>query len=299
MTWSCAPGPSRTPLRSTAASTSSATSTSGRGRCKSRTRRSGSPAAARSRPGSGARRWTTSTPTCPISASRTGAPRCRASGTRWRGSARTGTRTAPVFCNLSASPRTAKRRCELYKRAGRVFLWPLPARRPALGDAARLHHRSDAARRHPRARSAAPRSLDARQAGARDDRHQRHRRARLCHHRLARRGRRTTDRGRDRPQCRPSDAAACSSAAWARNWRPTTPSCSPIAYCRSSRVCSPNGRTAGGRSRWPAPSAPPFSRHCWPPPNSAVRTPAPIAANWCGRVRRSRRRGRSCTALSM
>src|SRR5271166_4195070 len=68
---SCGPGPSRTPLRSTAASTSSVMSTSGPDRCRSRTRRSGSRAAARSRPGSGARRWTMSTPICPISASRT------------------------------------------------------------------------------------------------------------------------------------------------------------------------------------------------------------------------------------
>ena len=43
-------------------------------------------------------------------------------------------------------------------RAGRVFLRPLPARRSALGDAARLYHRGDAARRHRRARSAAPRA---------------------------------------------------------------------------------------------------------------------------------------------
>ena len=65
--------------------------------------------------------------------------------------------------------------------------------------------------------------------GARHDRHRGHRRARLRHRRLARRGRRAIDRGRDRPQCRPPDAAACSSAAWARNWRPTTPSSSPSA----------------------------------------------------------------------
>ena len=38
---------------------------------------------------------------------------------------------------------------ELYRRAGRIFLRPLPARRPEMGDAARLHHRGDAARRHP------------------------------------------------------------------------------------------------------------------------------------------------------
>ena len=65
-----APGPSRTPLPSTAASTSSAMSTSGRARCRNRTRRSGFPAAARSRPGSGAPRWTMSTAICPITATR-------------------------------------------------------------------------------------------------------------------------------------------------------------------------------------------------------------------------------------
>jgi alkanesulfonate monooxygenase SsuD/methylene tetrahydromethanopterin reductase-like flavin-dependent oxidoreductase (luciferase family) len=68
-------GPSATLSRSTAASTSSATSTSGRGRFRGRTRRCGSRAAARSRPGSGARRWTTSTRISRISASRTAAPR--------------------------------------------------------------------------------------------------------------------------------------------------------------------------------------------------------------------------------
>src|SRR5579871_6017523 len=52
-------------------STSSATSTSGRARSRSRTRRCGSRAAARSRPGSGAPRWTTSTRTCRISATST------------------------------------------------------------------------------------------------------------------------------------------------------------------------------------------------------------------------------------
>ena len=65
-----APGPRRTPSPSTAASTSSATSTSGRARSSSRIRRSGFPAAARSRPGGGAPRWTTSTATCPTTATR-------------------------------------------------------------------------------------------------------------------------------------------------------------------------------------------------------------------------------------
>ena len=117
----------------------------------SRIRRSGSRAAARSRPGSGARRWTTSTATCRTTATRPARRRWRASGTRWSGSARTAIRTAPASCSSSASPRAASRRIELYTRAGRVFLRPLPARRSALRDAARLHHRGDAARRHRRA----------------------------------------------------------------------------------------------------------------------------------------------------
>ena len=43
--------------------------------------------------------------------------------------------------------------------------------------------------------------------------------------------------------------------------------CSPRRSCRSCATCSPNGRTAGGRSRWPGPNAPrsrPFTRP-WPP----------------------------------
>ena len=143
------PGPSRTPSPSTAASTSSATSTSGRARCSSRIRRSGSRAAARSRPGSGAPRWTTSTATCPISATRTARRRWTASGPRWSGSARTGTRTAPASCNSSAVAESRERGDGALPRAGRVFLRPLPARRSALRRAARLHHRGDAARRHP------------------------------------------------------------------------------------------------------------------------------------------------------
>ena len=114
-------GPSRTPSRSTAASTSSATSTSGRARCRSRTRRSGSRAAARSRPGAGAPRWTMSTATCPISATRPGRRRWTASGPRWTGSARTATRTTPAFCNSSASPRAARRPTELYREPAEYF----------------------------------------------------------------------------------------------------------------------------------------------------------------------------------
>jgi len=53
-----------------------------RGRCSGRTRRCGSRAAARSKPGSGAPRWTTSTRICRISATRMAARRCTASGRR-------------------------------------------------------------------------------------------------------------------------------------------------------------------------------------------------------------------------
>jgi hypothetical protein len=53
-------------------------------------------------------------------APRTAARHCPASGTRWRGSARTGTRSAPAFGNASASPRAAPRRwsCTARRRAG-------------------------------------------------------------------------------------------------------------------------------------------------------------------------------------
>ncbi len=83
-------------------------------------------------------------------------------------------------------------------RAGRIFLWPLPARRSALGDAARLYHRGDAARRHPG--PGRPRREPRRAAeGARDDADGRYRRPRLCDHRLAGRGRRAA-----RPMLRPA-----------------------------------------------------------------------------------------------
>src|SRR6266550_3758050 len=68
-------------------------------RARSRTtriRRSGFPAAARSRRGGGAPRWTTSTATSPTTATRPGSRRCRASGRRWRSSARTTIRTVPA-----------------------------------------------------------------------------------------------------------------------------------------------------------------------------------------------------------
>ena len=114
---------------------------------EARIRRSGSPAAARSRPGSGAPRWTTSTPTCPTSATRPGRRRWTGSGTRWPASARTAIPTARASCSSSASARAARRR-SICTRSRRVFLRPLPACRPALGDPAGLYHRSDPARRH-------------------------------------------------------------------------------------------------------------------------------------------------------
>ena len=150
-----APGPSRTPSRSTAASTSSATSTSGRARSSSRTRRSGSRAAARSRPGSGAPGWTTSTPISPISATRPARRRWTASGTRWTRLGKDRNPYRAGFLQFVGVAESREEAMELLSRAGRVFLRPLPARRSALGDAAGLHHRGDAARRHRRARSAA------------------------------------------------------------------------------------------------------------------------------------------------
>ena len=159
---------SRTPSPSTAASTSSATSTSGRARCRSRTRRSGSRAAARSRPGSGARRWTTSTPTCPISATRTARRRCTGF---WDEMERLGKDRNPYragFLQFVGVAESREKAMRALPRAGRVFLWPLPARRSALGDAARLYHRGDAARRHPG--PGRPRRQPRRPAeGARDD----------------------------------------------------------------------------------------------------------------------------------
>ena len=67
-------------------------------------------AAARLRLGSGARRWTTSTATCPTTATRPGAPPWRGSGTRWRGSARTATLIAPASSSSSVSPKPTRRR---------------------------------------------------------------------------------------------------------------------------------------------------------------------------------------------
>src|SRR5579883_3321052 len=136
------------------------------GRCRSRIRRSGSRAAARSRPGSGARRWTTSTPISPILATRTAAPRCTASGRRWTGWARSVTRTAPAFCNRSGSLKPVNRRCASTKsrrnistaaacvsiRAGRCppAISPKPPSGPALSARSGVRRASPPDRRRAR-----------------------------------------------------------------------------------------------------------------------------------------------------
>ena len=130
----------RTPSRSTAASTSSATSTSGRARCSSRIRRSGSPAAARSRPGAGAPRWTTSTATCPTTATRSARRRWTGSGPKWTALARTATHIARASCNSSASAEIRQHAMDLYRTGRGIFLRPLPAYRSALGRPAGLRH---------------------------------------------------------------------------------------------------------------------------------------------------------------
>ena len=150
-------GPSPTPSPSTAASTSSATSTSGRARSRSRIRRSGFRAAARSRPGSGAPRWTTSTATCPITATRPGRRRWTGSGTRWSGSARTATRIAPASCNSSASP----------KRREQALRALSPSRPNISTAAACMSTRASPARRATRARRPSAPGSRARCAGRR------------------------------------------------------------------------------------------------------------------------------------
>ena len=76
-------------------------------------------------------------------------------------------------------------------RAGRVFLRPLPARRRALGNAARLYQRGDAARRHREPdRRGPPTSARDRRHGSRNWRARWMRSStRLCDRRFARRGR--------------------------------------------------------------------------------------------------------------
>ena len=103
-------------------------------------------------------------------------------------------------------------------RAGRVLLRPLPARRRALGDAARLHDGGDAARRpaEPGGEGGGQRQ-HARQghAGAlrrHGQGHGRHRRPRLRADRQPGRGGGAAPRGGEDAQRRPLHAAACSSA---------------------------------------------------------------------------------------
>ena len=163
------------------------------------------------------------------------------------------------------------------RRAGRVFLWPLPARRPEMGDAARLHHRGDAARRRPGPDR--PRRQPQRPpGGAGDDRHGGHRRSRLCDRRLARRGRRTADRGRDRPQCRPPDDAAAVRQHGQGAWRPVQHASSLPSRCMP-RLKQPVLRMGGplvAAADGGAPNAPSCSRRCSPPnrPNGITGLPA-------------------------
>ena len=101
-------------------------------------------------------------------------------------------------------------------RAGRVFLWPLPARRSALCLTAGLHDGSDAARR-PRkpgqdgGGSLQRGPLDPGALGDEDAdagaRHEGHRRQRLRHHRLAGRRHRAAHGTRQDAQHRPAHAA--------------------------------------------------------------------------------------------
>ena len=102
---------------------------------------------------------------------------------------------------------------DLYSEVGRVLLRPLPARRSKMGNASRLHQRGQPARRHRKPDQESRRRRGARQIHRRTFRRRRprdgcDRRQRLRHHRLPRRGRRTTARSRQTAECRPSDAAA-------------------------------------------------------------------------------------------
>ena len=187
----CGPGPSRTPSPSTAASTSSATSTSGRARCRSRTRRSGSRAAARSRPGSGAPRWTTSTPICPISATR---PARRRWTGFWDEMDRLGKDRNPYragFLQFVGVAESREEAIELYREPAEYFYGrclhvdPRFAGRPATPPRRRSAPGSQARSRRRRRHAPASTTL-----GARDGCD---RREGLRDHRLARRGRRAAE----------------------------------------------------------------------------------------------------------
>ena len=117
------------------------------------------------------------------------------------------------FLQFVGVAETREKAMELYAEPGRIFLWedactstrasPAPPgytteetqRRGIKGMVSAGRRRQP---RHPALRDQVP------VTGARDgcDRRQG-----LCDHRLARRGRRTADRGRDQPQCRPPDDA--------------------------------------------------------------------------------------------
>jgi len=95
------------------------------------------------------------------------------------------------------------------QRAGRIFLWPLPACRCALRAAAGLHDRSDATRRHRRDddQGRQPRQPGD-QSQPQGHQHEGHRRRRLCPDRLAGRSGRADPPRRNQPERRPPHAAA-------------------------------------------------------------------------------------------
>ena len=155
-------------------------------------------AAARSRPGSGAPRWTTSTATSPTTATRPAWRRCRASGTRWSGSARTATRTAPASCSSSASPRAASRRSSSTAEPAEYFYGrclhvdPRFAMPPGYITEATQRAGIEGKMSQGARNLANP----ATKAALKADQHEGHRRPRLRHHRLARRGGRADPPGR-------------------------------------------------------------------------------------------------------
>ena len=200
-TWWCAPGPSPRPSPSTAGSTSSATSTSGRARSSARIRRSGCPAAARSRPGGGAPRWTTSTATCRITATRPGGRRWTGSGTKCPAWARTAIPTSAGFLQFVGVGESRQHAFDLYAEAAEYFYGRCLHVDPRWADAARLHQRGQPARRHRKPDQDGRRCQCARQVHRRTFRLRRtrdgcDRRQRLRHHRHPRRGRRAASRSR-------------------------------------------------------------------------------------------------------
>ena len=205
---------------STAASTSSATSTSGRARCSSRTRRSGSRAAARSRPGSGAPRWTTSTAYLSYFGYKAG--QATMDGF-WDEMERLGKDRNPYRAGFLQFVGVAE--------SARARRWSSTASRPSTSttaactstprcaDAARLHERGDAARAACSAQVRRPRrtALERTQERVRGTpTHRGDRRQGLRDHRQPGRGGRAAPRGGDRRSTSATSCCCSSSATWAR-----------------------------------------------------------------------------------